>query len=449
MSNGIGWNIHLSYCTDEYVDQLIAELKRTQPSDVLLLDSFGDCVGDTLRFARELPETTIIYRRFVPDDQQFNRSIEQWGAEASPFRGTRVYVSTTNEPNPRQSFDYLTRAIKYAKANGIKIAVGAYSVGTPHESDMPLAVSMLREMAAYPGGTLLEVHEYERALMAHTIAPHLKMPSQWPSTIDYGKTYFRLMRFREWLRLCALNLISAPKIVVTEWGWDRVDDVPPHVYGDTQGLMTLPGTWQTWGFSDWEKYAADQLKWAWEKFYKPYNVGVCFFCRHNQPVDQNDPEKLWQNFNAHRAPNFLKHVETGFSRMTAPTQPPTYKPYVEGKYTLSGNGVRTRTKAGTDEPINGTWNTGAVVYVQSRTITHASGFGWQEVHVEMGGGYVTVGMMALHGADVTWKLTPAPFTPEPEPDRYAALAAQCRATSAVLRAEADKLDAIATEAEAL
>jgi hypothetical protein len=433
---GLGWNIHLSYCTDSYIDQLIAEFKRTKPGALLLLDSFGDSVGDTLRFARELPETTIIYRRFVPDDQQFNRTIEQWGAEASPFRGTRVYVATTNEPNARQSFDYLTRAIKYAKANSIKIAVGAYSVGTPHETDMPYAVTMLREMASYPGGTLLEIHEYERALMAHTIAPNLKQPSQWPSTIDYGKTYFRLMRFREWLRLCALMYINAPKIVVTEWGWDRVDDVPASVYGDTQGLMTLPGVWQSWGFSDWEKYAADQLKWAWKYMYKPYGVDVCFFCRHNQPVDPNDPEKLWQNFNAHRAPGFLAHVETGFDRMTAPTQPPTtptVDPYPLGEYVLrtsqSHINLRSATGADVGDVTDGT---------RLRVI------GADTVPLYIGGRWYSCQLVDVNGTQGVLALTSS-FTLEPvatPPDDRGARLIEC---AEELEATAAKLRAIAAE----
>jgi hypothetical protein len=135
-------------------------------------------------------------------------------------------------------------------------------------------------------------------------------------------------------------------------------------------------------------------------------IGVCFFSVSDHPT-------FWGEFNAWYAPRFLDGIKQGFDRMTIlPSQPtPVYNPYTPGFYTLSGNGVRARAKAGTGEPILATFNSGDRVHVTSNSIAVADGYGWQIVQLDDG----KLGAMALHGPAVTWSLSPEPVTPQPEP----------------------------------
>jgi hypothetical protein len=93
--------------------------------------------------------------------------------------------------------------------------------------------------------------------------------------------------------------------------------------------------------------------------------------------------------------------------------------------------VRIRSSADTSAPIITTLNSGAPVNVLSTRIEINDSFGWQEV--ESGG---LRGFMALHGAGVTWTLTPVTTPPDDRNARLIAWAEELEAIAAKMRAEA-------------
>jgi hypothetical protein len=366
-----------------------------------------------------------------------------WCDHHNEFRGgpDNLFCSAGNEENTSTAALWYLQVLYEADKRDINVSVGGFGTGQPSDAEYPALDPILRFMATHPKRAIFDCHCYFRALAWCDFARDARHPSQWPTKAPTDNAALHLLgRFRRILARADHLKVARPRIVVGEFGPDRVHAVPANVYGDTGGLLHTINTWRGWGVGDAEDYGAAMFRAAWKVFYEPYPevIGICLFTVTDHPTH-------WGEWNGWYAPRLLDGITTGFDRMSTPT--PTYKPYAPGNYILKGNGVRTRTKPGTDAPINGTWNTGATLLIRSTLIDHADDYGWQQVHIDMGGGYVTVGYMALHGAGVTWSLSPVPVTPAP--DRYAALAAQCRATSAVLRAEADKLDAIATEAEAL
>lgn len=410
-------------------------------------DSKAKAVERVFDARRRLPKAMLVYRQFIPnpdnpnngDNHQLFLKPEEWADKHPEFVGTDIWVAANCEPTHwdfQRTANWLLAVAKVAKARRLKVALAGFSVGGYEEHHIPMLKPLLQFMAANPGVAVLDCHEYFKVDAYGEVAPGVRNPSEWPRSVNPAALW-HLGRYKRIFAYCDREGIARPDVIFGEHGPDKID-------GIGGGIEVCRGIWAGYGFDpDW--YLAEMLKWADRVIYTEPQVKFKAYYQLSDPDSGN-----WPQHNAAKFTRFMDETRTGFRDMTAPTpQPPTYKPYTPGKYTLNGNNVRTRTKPGIDAPINGTWNTGATLLIRSTLIDHADDFGWQQVHVDMGGGYVTVGYMALHGARVTWSLSPAPVEPEPEPNRYAALAAKCRAEADVLDASAARLREIAAEAEAL
>jgi hypothetical protein len=403
MDRGMGYNIHLSYTSDGYWAQLLDRFAVDKPAALLLLDSFGHGreAGYALDAARLLPDTLIIYRKFLQGDHQYKYlSPAQWVAEHLVFRGTRVYCSADNEPDFVASLPWLLEVAKAAKAANLRVSLGGWSVGGYQIADIPKMEALLRYTADNPGRCVYDFHEYTRGSWTVDFAPHEHNPANWPDLIPPDVNLWVMGRFRQVLRFCDTKGIKRPQIVCGEYGYDRVLAVETTVYGNVGALHTLPALFKRWGFENWEAYAAVQLQAAYQAIYKPYGVPVCYYqlCDH--------PEN-WREFNAYYAPTFMDATRKGFDMDIYPPIP--YTPYAVRMYTLVGNGVRVRSSADTSAPIVTTVNSGATVKVLSTAIPASDGYGWQEVEANGKRGW-----MALRGASVTWSLTPVVIDPEAE-----------------------------------
>jgi hypothetical protein len=432
---GMGFNIHLSYTTDAYWSQLLDRFAVDKPAALLLLDSFasGKEAARALDAARRLPDTIIIYRKFLQgDNQHAYLSPAQWVAEHQQFAGSRIYCSADNEPAFAASLPWLLDVAKAAKAANLRASLGGWSVGGYEINEIPKMDALLRYTAANAGRFVYDLHEYTRGGWTVDFMPHEHNPANWPLTIPRSTSLWLMGRFRHIFTYCDTIGIKRPQIVIGEYGFDRVHAVPSTLYGNVGGLNTLAGLFQSWGFENWQAYAAAQLQAAFHAIYKPYGVPVCYYalCDH----DTN-----WREFNAYHAPTFLDATREGFEMTILPSQPtPVYNPYIPGFYTLTGNGVRVRAKAGLGENILATFNSGDRVHITSNSIAVADGYGWQIVQLDDG----KLGAMALHGSGVTWSLSPVSVTPQPDPvtrEWLLETAAQLDAISADIKAKAATL----------
>jgi hypothetical protein len=406
----MGYNIHLSYTSDSYWAQLLDRFAQDKPGALLLLDSFGHGkeASRALEAARRLPDTIIIYRKFLDGDHQHTYlSPAQWVAEHQAFVGTRVYCSADNEPAFAASLPWLLEVAKAAKAANLRVSLGGWSVGGYQIADIPKMEALLRYTADAPSRYVYDFHEYTRGSWTVDFAPHEHNPANWPKTIPPDVNLWLMGRFRNIFRYCDAQGIKRPQIVIGEYGFDRVLAVETSVYGNVGALHTLSGLFKSWGFENWEAYAAVQLQAADQAIYAPCPevLGVCYY----QLCDHPDN---WREFNAYYAPTFMDATRKGFA-MTTPT-PVTYTPYAADIYTLVGNGVRIRSIADTSAPILSTVNSGGTVKVLDTPLRVSDGYGWQEVE----SGNIR-GWMALRGASVNWSLTPV--TTDPEAERKAQL----------------------------
>ncbi|OQY79260.1 MAG: hypothetical protein B6D42_15520 [Anaerolineae bacterium UTCFX5] len=391
---GMGYNVHSSYVTEAEWNKLLIEWQATRPGALLLLDSFNEVKGvnKALQVANVCPDTTVIYRRNIPDNAHLLMTPAEWVNEHRDLAGSRVYCSVNNEPHgdATKIANWHYAVALAAKQAGIRVSIGGFSVGGYDDETLAAHVPLLRWMAANPGWAVLDLHEYTRALWTVDFDRDAKDPARWPAYVAHSQPLWLMGGFRRWLNFCDAQGIKRPRIVIGEWGLDRVQAVPPDVYGDTEGLHTCAPVWQSWGFEDWQQYAAMQLQVAWKAIYAAYPevLGVCYF--------QLQTGDKWATFNAYTAPRFMELTREGFDTM-AVTQPQPVTGYAAGAYTLDYVGGRVNVRSGpsTSAGIVGTVGHGDPVDVLDAAVTVDGKWLFQRVQ----GGY-----MATKGG--AWTLAP-------------------------------------------
>lgn len=385
-----GLNLHMNYTAAPVWGALLERFEDRPPLALLLLDSFGDMAGRAIEAENRLPNTEIIYRRFIEnpsdktgDNHQDFISPQQIVNLNAPFKGRRTRVAVNNEPRFGGSVQWHTDVMRAFHANGLRGSIGGYSVGTPEPDKIPLARPMLEYMARYPDEFNLDLHAYGRGLLSHEFNKGERNPEKW--TVQNGG--WLLGRFHDWIDYCEGAGIPMPYFVIGEYGFDVIREITD--YGDVGGLPTNVDLWRGWGYPDPAEYAASQLRNAHRVFFAHIRkfLGACVF---QYSTDPNN----WPKHNIYHVPYLLDKLNWGFER----TLPMAYVGYRTGLYTLEKAGnVRIRTNPSGAAPIVRTVSLGGEVRVTSADVTESGGYGWQAVE----GGY-----MALHGTGVNWTLEP-------------------------------------------
>jgi hypothetical protein len=448
MMSGLCFNIALDHMNVTWETRL-RRFETHGVNGLFYVDSYGyhnpeskaKAVARVFEAKRRLPKAMHVYRLFIPnpdnpnngDNHQLFLEPEEWADNHPEFVGTGIYIAANCEPTHwdfQRTADWLLAVAKIAKARGLKVALAGFNVGGYEEHHIPMLDELLRFLAANPGLAVLDCHEYFKIDAYSEVAAGVRNPSQWPNTVDPAALW-HLGRYKRIFAYCDREGIARPDVIIGEHGPDKIDNVGG-------GIEVCRGIWAGYGFDpDW--YHAEMLKWADRVIYTEPQVKFRAYYQLSDPDSGN-----WPAHNAAKFPRFMTETATGFRDMTIlPSQPPaapTVDPYPVGDYVLRTSQTHINLRSATGADIGDVTDGTRLRVIGADTVPLYIAGRWHSCQlVDVGG---TQGVLAL---------TPS-FTleaVEPEPDRYAALAAQCRATSAVLRAEADKLDAIATEAEAL
>jgi hypothetical protein len=331
--HSIGLQIHRSYCSDGYYQSLVRRGDEVPFNGVLLLDSFGHenlehrakVMGDAILAANRFTRSTVVYRMFVTNPMngtgdnhqqimsngQMVYSPAQAIAEHEPLRGKECFWAWNNEPNFADSIDTCMEVAERAVAANQKVAIGGWSVGGYEYADIPKLAPLLRFMARHPGRFLLRLHEYTRGSWTYNFDPYLHNPADWPLAVPASRQLHLMGRFRSIFQFCDLNGITRPHLFFDEVGFDKVWDVPEHVYGNITGIHSSSDYWRRLGYTDPHWYAGRQMQGAWKAIYQPYSKwidGFCYFlaCDH---------EANWRDWNVTFAPSFMDVTRKGFDRM--------------------------------------------------------------------------------------------------------------------------------------
>jgi hypothetical protein len=239
MGNSFGLNILAQTVRDRAA--LLNWIQRAQPAACLVMDS-----GELAQQVRQRsPNTLVIHRAYNPNDARWEASTTPaaWLAAHLPFAANGVALQLYNEPSPGNLDAFLSflEGVCSLCPPNVALAFPNFAVGNPHEADI-LAGKYDRLLKLVCGTRhILSLHEYFRD------APVSEAP-------------YLCGRFTYWLERAKQLGLTAPRIVITEFGRD-------HGGGRHDG-------WRDQGWSE-AQYWARLLKAR--ELYKQYSIPVCIF----------------------------------------------------------------------------------------------------------------------------------------------------------------------------
>jgi len=295
---------------------------------------------NNLALAREikaaLPNCEIIHRVW-PDDGMPTEAPEVWVARKRAEIGNAdVWAYTTNEPALTPGLAaWHVRAMRAALAVGLKLCVFNFSVGVPDPAEWWVAHEALQLLAAAPNQFVLGLHEYACGVAisgARGFEELAAQPSKWPANLRERGPLWHCGRFQFLVDYCAQREMRPPRIVITEAGFDSLQDVqswtntllrtPP--YGEIRGWKTLANQWRAWWPAwDAERAYFEQMKYLQRALYDNSPVeALLLFTWSANPA--------WAQFDLSNALTFQRLVESE-TDMTIDVNPsvddPRWQPY--------------------------------------------------------------------------------------------------------------------------
>lgn len=380
----ISLNIHGSSIANK--PRLLARVLTTRPRWLLVMDNLN--LAEEL--AAALPETNVIFRRWPDDNLVREKTPQTWVNEtAALLAGKRLWAYAGNE----QGFgdDVLrwnTEVITLAAARGLKVVVGNFATGTPEPGDWrrPAALDLLRALDANRAAAVLGLHEYAGGVITSGLGnpPPVKV---WPDSIPGAA--WHCGRYRFVVDTCAEQNIKAPRVVITEHGFDDLSDIKSWLdtlvktpgYANIRGWRSLVEQWRAW-WPSWspERAYAEQLIYADRVIYNnPIIEGQLIF-------SYGASSEMWRQFDIEGAAELLLELERYAQNGDDEPMPaqPIYAPDV---YTsMSSAPFRVRDMpALTGTPV-GMLRKGDTVTVHGSPFPQlANGFTWQHIEVIPGG----------------------------------------------------------------
>jgi hypothetical protein len=339
MTSRIGYNIHAQRVPDR--DKLMKHLAKVRPAAVLVMDG--------VQLAREikamLPEATVISRIYPDDDIQNRISPKQWLDQRGPQAEGGIVQYTSNEAGFSPNLiNWHIELMEMAAKTRTPLIIGNMSVGTPGAEDWAAGKRLLELLDQHRDLFILGLHEYACGVITSGflggypdnagVAPNsgqqgrnLIPPANWPSPAEAAlMTMFHCGRFKFVVRYCASVGIKPPRIILTEHGFDDLDDIegwanklqmtPP--YKDIRGWKSCANQWRKWyeplGWSP-QRAMFEQLAYADRTIYQGSVVEAqLIFC-------WGHTSDMWDQFDVAQADEFQGLME-GYA--ATPAQPPTF-----------------------------------------------------------------------------------------------------------------------------
>jgi hypothetical protein len=309
--------------------------------------------------------------------------------------------------------------IKAARKHGLKVVVGNFSSGTPNPDDWkhPLALEFLRLLNECRAFAVLGLHEYACGVITSGFIggwPQFIRPDDWPQDVR-GMTLWHVGRYKFVIAACEAAGIPAPRIVVTEFGFDDMSDLkqwaellrktPP--YTSIRGWRSLVEQWREWygalGWTD-EDTLYESVDYA-ERvpYYHPAVECILILC-------EGASSPIWEQFNKELAFHFKARLEQRENTEPMPSipQPPEPGDYIFHRGPGQSNGRETPGLQGT--PVT-TIGDGARIHVTDEKPREADGYTW--IQVIANGYLVWLALLAGMSFEAVQSNPPPPDPPKP------------------------------------
>lgn len=301
------------------VSYFLDVIRKLKPSTTLIMNNIGlaNQVYDVTN-----GETITIFRKWFADDGDFWRTktpketasllIQTGGGDATKH----IYKQIMNEPAAKGSdwkklSDWVSDTVKYMTDAGHKVVAPNLAVGTYEKSDVANGYfdSMLVTLGERSDVALMGLHEYTAFLLPFGLGywdrwnlrdRNFVQPQGWPKASEledyrsqYIEHFYHLMR-STWFNVRRKDIgAKQHKIVLTEFGWDRMVDLTygqnhiyqslerqvgvPSPYTEMRGAYTHENLWHYY-WPDWSTSQAilEQFKWA-DSIYPEWYIGFTPF----------------------------------------------------------------------------------------------------------------------------------------------------------------------------
>lgn len=347
MKNQISYNVHGQRVGDR--DKLLKHIAKIKPAWILVMDSLDIC-----RDIKQVSPGTNVIHRAYPDEEfwKSTKPVDWVNRKRDEVKDTDVWCYTVNEQGfSDQLINWHEYAIDHASTQDLKLVVGNMSIGTPEAQRWfePEPRDFLRTLDRHRSHVVLGLHEYACGVITSGflggypdnagVSPNsgqqgrnLIPPVSWPFRNEVDKiTRFHCGRFKFITDACRGLGITAPRIAITEHGFDDLGDLKGWTnnlpktlpYTTIRGWKTCKNLWNNWWgkFPGWSQQQSlfQQMIYADRTLYQNSCVeGQMIFCWGG--ADQ------WEAFDVSKAYEFQQLLEGYVSTVPDDTEPPNTEP---------------------------------------------------------------------------------------------------------------------------
>lgn len=346
----IAFNVHAQTPNFDKA-KLLLHVEKSQPPWMLVMDGVQLCQD----IQNVSPRTQVIHRSYPDEEIWHQKTPAQWIEQKKSEVGSRrLWLYTVNEQDLSDALcNWWLEVIRLSARDEMQLVIGNFSAGTPQASDWtrPLVIELLRACNLNRSRVVLGLHEYACGVITSGflggwpdnagVAPvpdnkgkgrNLVPSVNWPLRLEVDRiTRFHCGRFKFLVEACALLGIPAPRIVLTEHGFDDMSDIktwarlqqqtPP--YDGFRGWKSLENFWRAnYSAQGWTPQRAmfEQLAYADRVLYQNSPVeGQLIFC-------WGQTSSMWDQFDVSKTDEFLKLIEGQAVPAPIPVPPPNPPP---------------------------------------------------------------------------------------------------------------------------
>lgn len=253
--------------------RLYDHARKLQPPAMLFYSHMG---GTAQEFAASFPNTAVILRSWPDGTDVLMEAPDKWLDRVSKGVPDNIYLYTCNEVGWSPALiNWHVQVMKLAIQRKRRLCILNMGVGQPGPDSWKDAKELVTLASQHRELFILGLHEYAGGVITSGLIggdPKFIQPETWPAASQTkaltrwhcGRLKFLVDQCREWG-------IQAPRVVVTEAGFDFTGDIgtwlnklrftPPNK--SINGWKTLVDQWRDW-WPVWsaEEAYAKQLQWA-------------------------------------------------------------------------------------------------------------------------------------------------------------------------------------------
>lgn len=267
--------------------RLYAHARALQPKAMLFYSHMG---GTAQEFAASFPDCAVILRSWPDGSDVLMEAPDKWLDRVSKGAPDNLYLYTCNEVGWSPALiNWHVQVMKLAIQRKRRLCILNMGVGQPGPEAWKDAKELLTLAGQHRELFIVGLHEYAGGVITSGLIggdPKFIQPETWPQPAQAkALTRWHCGRLKFLMDYCAAEKIPAPRVVITEAGFDFTGDIgtwlnrlrftPPNK--SINGWKTLVDQWREW----WPMWSAEeaygkQLLWAQDALWADAEAVILF-----------------------------------------------------------------------------------------------------------------------------------------------------------------------------